>query len=78
MVLKVIFLFVCTIKITLFTQFFTIYDEFFGLTTTFKTLIITAIKSFEGNPHDSKTIEPLLDQMQTNMEQSQNLWDFYI
>jgi len=30
-VLKVIFLFVCTIKITLFTQFFTIYDEFFGL-----------------------------------------------
>ena len=38
-----------------------------GLTTTFKTLIITAIKSFEGNPHDSKTIEPLLDQMQTNI-----------
>jgi len=31
-VLKVIFLLVCTIKITLFTQFFTIYDEFFGLT----------------------------------------------
>ena len=27
-----------------------------GLNTTFKTLIITAIKSFEGNPHDSKTI----------------------
>lgn len=37
-----------------------------GLITTFKTLIITAIKSFEGNPHDSKTIEPLLDQMQSN------------
>ena len=34
--------------------------------TTSKTLIITAIKSFTGNPHDSKTIEPLLDQMKTN------------
>jgi len=39
-----------------------------GLTTTFKTLIITAIKSFKGNPHDSKTIEPLLDQMQENIQ----------
>lgn len=39
-----------------------------GLTTTFKTLIITAIKSFEGNPHDSKTIEPLLEQMQENID----------
>jgi IS5 family transposase len=38
-----------------------------GLITTFKTLIITAIKSFEGNPHDSKTIEPLLNQMQSNL-----------
>lgn len=38
-----------------------------GLTTTFKSLIITAIKSFEGNPHDSKTIEPLLDQMDNNL-----------
>lgn len=38
-----------------------------GLITTSKTLIITAIKSFIGNPHDSKTIEPLLDQMQTNI-----------
>lgn len=37
-----------------------------GLITTFKSLIITAIKSFEGNPHDSKTIEPLLNQMQSN------------
>jgi len=34
-----------------------------GLTTTYNSLIITAIKSFDGNPHDSKTIEPLLDQM---------------
>lgn len=38
-----------------------------GLITTSKTLIITAIKSFTGNPHDSKTIEPLLDQMKTNL-----------
>jgi IS5 family transposase len=38
-----------------------------GLNTTFKTLIITAIKSFDGNPHDSKTIEPLLKQMEKNM-----------
>lgn len=37
-----------------------------GLITTFKTLIITAIKSFDGNPHDSKTIEPLLNQVQAN------------
>jgi IS5 family transposase len=39
-----------------------------GLTTTSKTLIITAIKSFTGNPHDSKTIEPLLDQIQDNLD----------
>lgn len=38
-----------------------------GLMATSKTLIITAIKSFTGNPHDSKTIEPLLNQMQANM-----------
>jgi IS5 family transposase len=38
-----------------------------GLITTSKTLIITAIKSFEGNPHDSKTIEPLLNQMEANL-----------
>ena len=37
-----------------------------GLITTAKTLIITGIKSFTGNPHDSKTIEPLLEQVQTN------------
>lgn len=45
-------------------------DEFgskIGLTTTFNSLIITSIKSFEGNPHDSKTIEPLLDQMSSNL-----------
>ena len=38
-----------------------------GLITTSKTLIITAIKSFIGNPHDSKTIKPLLNQMQGNL-----------
>ena len=37
-----------------------------GIITTSKELIITAIKSFEGNPHDSKTIEPLLDQAKSN------------
>lgn len=37
-----------------------------GLFTTSKTLIITAIKTFEGNPHDSKTIEPLLNQVIKN------------
>ena len=39
-----------------------------GLLTTSKTLIITAIKSFEANPHDSKTIEPLLNQVQANFD----------
>jgi len=38
-----------------------------GIITTSKTLVITAVKSFEGNPHDSKTIEPLLAQMQYNL-----------
>ena len=39
-----------------------------GLTTTSKSLIITAIKSYMGNPHDSKTIKPLLDQMEENIQ----------
>lgn len=39
-----------------------------GLVNTAKTLIITAIKSFGGNPHDSKTIELLLDQMESNFK----------
>lgn len=38
-----------------------------GLIATGKQLIITAIKSFNGNPHDSKTIGPLLDQMKSNL-----------
>lgn len=37
-----------------------------GLTLTYKSLIITSIKSFIGNPHDSKTIGPLLDQIEKN------------
>lgn len=37
-----------------------------GLLTTPKTLIITAIKAFKGNPHDSKTIGPLLQQAGQN------------
>lgn len=37
-----------------------------GLTLSSKNLIITSIKSFENNPHDSKTIAPLLDQIQSN------------
>ena len=39
-----------------------------GLTATSKELIITAIKTFDGNPHDSKTIEPLLDQIESNFQ----------
>lgn len=36
-----------------------------GLITTSKELIITSIMSFHGNPHDSKTIEPLLEQLES-------------
>ena len=32
-----------------------------------KNMVILAVQSYEGNPHDSKTIEPLLDQMKTNL-----------
>jgi IS5 family transposase len=32
-----------------------------------KNLVILAVQGFEGNPHDSKTIEPLLNQMQKNL-----------
>jgi len=38
-----------------------------GLNVTANSLIITAIKSFDGNPHDSKTIAPLLEQMEKNL-----------
>ncbi len=39
------------------------FGQKIGMILTAKTQIIVAIKSFEGNPHDSKTIEPLLTQM---------------
>jgi transposase, IS5 family len=39
-----------------------------GIMITPKSLVITGILSFPGNPHDSKTIEPLLDQMQSNLD----------
>lgn len=37
-----------------------------GLVVGFKHLIVTGIKSFENNPHDNKTIQPILNQMQAN------------
>lgn len=39
-----------------------------GLMLNPKSLIILAIKDFIGNPHDSKTIEPLLNQMENNLD----------
>jgi len=33
-----------------------------------KSLIVIGIEAFEGNPHDSKTIEPLLDQIKGNLK----------
>ncbi len=39
-----------------------------GLMLNPKNLVILAIESFEGNPHDSKTIEPLLNQMERNLD----------
>jgi len=38
-----------------------------GLMINPKNLIILGVKTFLGNPHDSKTIEPLLDQMEENL-----------
>lgn len=40
-----------------------------GLVIDPKTLVVTAIDSFEGNPHDSNTIEPLLQQLKKNFDQ---------
>ena len=37
-----------------------------------RSLLILGVQSFEGNPHDSKTIAPLLDQMQTNLSYEPN------
>jgi len=33
-----------------------------------KELVILAVESYAGNPHDSKTIEPLLEQIEENLE----------
>ena len=38
-----------------------------GLMINPKNLIILGVKTFLGNPHDSRTIEPLLDQMEENL-----------
>ena len=38
------------------------YGNKVGLMMNSQTKVITAIDAFDGNPHDSKTIEPLLDQ----------------
>ncbi len=38
-----------------------------GLMVNPKNLIIVGIDAFDGNPHDSKTIEPLLNQMKQNL-----------
>jgi len=37
-----------------------------GIISTAKRQIIVAVKAFMGNPHDSRTIEPLLEQMEAN------------
>jgi IS5 family transposase len=39
-----------------------------GLLLNPRSLVILGIKCFEGNPHDSLTIEPLLDQMEQNLD----------
>lgn len=37
-----------------------------GILVSSQSLVITAVKAFSGNPHDSKTIEPLLEQAKDN------------
>jgi IS5 family transposase len=44
------------------------YGNKVGLMVNPKNLVILAIESFEGNPHDSRTIEPLLNQMKHNFQ----------
>lgn len=44
------------------------YGNKTGLMANPSSLVILAIDSFEGNPHDSKTIEPLLAQMEQNLK----------
>jgi transposase, IS5 family len=43
------------------------YGNKVGLIINPKELVILGIESFEGNPHDSKTIDPLLQQMEKNL-----------
>ena len=38
-----------------------------GLMINPKELVVLGIESYEGNPHDSRTIEPLLNQMERNL-----------
>ena len=38
-----------------------------GAVTTAKSRIVIAIRAFEGNPHDSKTIEPLMEDVKNNV-----------
>jgi IS5 family transposase len=44
------------------------YSNKIGLVLNPKKLIVLAVDSFEGNPHDSTTIEPLLNQIEDNLE----------
>ena len=37
-----------------------------GFLLTSKSLIITAVRTYLGNPHDSRTIEPLVEQLDRN------------
>ena len=43
------------------------YGNKIGIMLNPKELVVLAVDSFEGNPHDSKTIEPLLDQMEGSL-----------
>ncbi len=43
------------------------YEFGIGIMVNPKSLVILAVKSYEDNPHDSRTIEPLLDQIQENL-----------
>lgn len=43
------------------------YGNKTGIVLNPKSLVVLAIDSFEGNPHDSNTIEPLLEQMNDNL-----------
>lgn len=44
------------------------YGNKIGLMLNPKSLVVLGIESFEGNPHDNTTIEPLLDQMEKNLD----------